>query len=258
MQFGVVAPIDQADLAKQAGFDFIEEVVPRFLAAHEPDDAWHGNALADASPLPVRAANSLIPGSLKLIGPDADEAHARQYIQRICERAERAGIRTLVFDAASCRVPEGFDRKQAKRQILGFIRSAVHFCARHKIMMVCKAMNRDECGIINSLPEALQYVWEVDHPNFQCHLDTFHFWKEQEPLENLRDALPWIRHVHAADGPVRTLPGVSGHCDYRSILSELKRAKYDGSIVMETSNPTPSQEQLASSLRFLRNQWNEI
>jgi sugar phosphate isomerase/epimerase len=258
MRFGIVAPIQEAARAKAAGFDFIEEVVPRFLAADQGDDVWQGAALADGSPLPVRAANMLIPGPLKLVGPDADTTALRNYIQSICERAERTGIRTLVFGSGVARtVPEGFDRKQAKRQILEFLRSSVHFCARHNIMMVCEAMNRDECNIINSLPEALQYVWEVDHPNFQCLLDTFHFWKEQEPIEDLRDALPWIRHVHVADSPVRTPPGIIGSSNYRPIFTELKKAKYDGDVTIETINYAPILDEMERSLAFLKQQWNE-
>jgi len=258
MQFGVVVPVQEAARAKAAGFYFIEEVVPRFLAGNQSDEIWQGGTLADNSPIPVRAAKMLIPGSLKLVGPDTDATALRNYIQRICERAERTGIRTLVFCSGVARtVPEGFDRKQAKRQILEFLRSSVHFCSRHNLMLVCEAMNRDECNIINSLPEALQYVWEVDHPNFQCLLDTFHFWREQEPIENLRDALPWIRHVHVADSPVRTPPGISGNCDYRPIFAELKKAKYDGDITIETINYAPILDEMEQSLLFLKQQWNE-
>jgi sugar phosphate isomerase/epimerase len=258
MRFGVVVPIQEAGRAKAAGFDFIEEVVPRFLAADQTDETWQGGTLADNSSLPVRAANMLIPGSLKLVGPDVDSIALRNYIQRICERAERTGIRTLVFGSGVARtVPDGFDRKHAKRQILEFLRSAVHFCARHNIMMVCEAMNRDECNIINSLPEALQYVWEVDHPNFQCLLDTFHFWKEQEPIENLHDAMPWMRHVHVADSPMRTPPGISGNCDYRPIFAELKRGKYDGDISIETINYPPILNEMEQSLTALKKQWSD-
>jgi sugar phosphate isomerase/epimerase len=258
MRFGIVVPIQDAARAKAAGFDFIEEVAPRFLAADQSDDVWQGETLVRNSPLPILAANMLIPASLKLFGPEADPAALRSFMQRVCERAELTGIRTLVFGSGVARtVPEGFDRKQAKRQILEFLRSSVHFCARHDIMLVCEAMNRDECNIINSLPEALQYVWEVDHPNFQCLLDTFHFWKEREPLENLRDALPWIRHVHVADSPTRTPPGISGSNDYRSIFAELKKANYDGDITIETINYAPILQEMEQSLAFLKMQWNE-
>ena len=251
MRFGILLPIQQAELAKGAGFDFVEELVPYFLSPNQDGPVWAGEALAARSALPVLAARDLIPPSLKLVGPDVDMGALRSHIQLVCERAEMSGIRTFVLGSAASRmVPDGFDRKQAKRQILEFVRSAVHFCSRHNVMLVCDSLSRDDCNIINSLPESLQYVWEVDHPNFQCLLNANQLLKEQEPLDNLRDALPWIRYVHISTASSAT-------AEERTIFGELKKANYDGAITMATIDEQATLAELAKSLRLLKAEWEQ-
>jgi sugar phosphate isomerase/epimerase len=232
MRFGFVGSVEQCLLAKTWGFEFVEELVPRML---QPVDA--------SSPvLPILAAGQLLPDGVKITGPDVELSRVRDHVQRVCELAERIGVKVLAFDCAVARhVPEGFDRKQAKRQILEFLRTALPFCARHGIMLVCQPLSPARSNIINTLPEALQYVWEVDHPNFQCLLDVETFLGATEPLENLRDALPWIRHVH--------LPAPS---DPRAIFAELKRAGYDGLISVTGCDANESCHEV---LAFLKKRW---
>jgi sugar phosphate isomerase/epimerase len=111
-------------------------------------------------------------------------------------------------------------------------------------MLVCQPLDPASSNIINTLPEAMQYVWEVDHPNFQGMLDAGPFLSSGEPLENLRDAMPWIRHVH--------VPG--DRQDLSPILSELKRANYDELISVVLPDRQESNSQL---LEFLKQQWSE-
>jgi len=82
-------------------------------------------------------------------------------------------------------VPDGFDRKQARRQLLEFIRMTTNACMSQGITLVCEPLYKKECNIINTVREAMEYVWEIDHPHFQCLVDTFHFWVDEEPLPDL-------------------------------------------------------------------------
>ena len=235
MKFGLVGSVAQSQLAKSLGFEFVEESVSRML---QPIDA-------SASVLPILAAGQLLPDGMKITGADVALPPIRDHVQRVCERAERVGATVLAFDAAVARhVPEDFDRKQAKRQILEFLRMALPFCSRHGILLVCQPLSPTQSNIINTLPEALQYVWEVDHPNFQCLLDVETFLAATEPLGNLRDALPWIRHVH--------LPARSS--DPRPIFAELKRAGYDGLISLTGCDANDSCREV---LAFLKKHWTE-
>jgi sugar phosphate isomerase/epimerase len=258
MRFGICVPVEDSARVKAIGFDYVEEVVPRLLQGEVENELWTGEARAKAAALAVPAGNALVPGNLRITGPDVVPEKLRAYIERIIDRAARVGIKTLVFGSGAARmVPDGFDRKEARRQILDFIRMAMPYCARRGIVMVCEPLNRGECNIINSIPEAMEYVWQVDHPHFQCLLDVYHFWLENEPLEHLRDAMPWIRHTHLADTEGRRPPGLTGKNDYRPLFAELKRAAYDGSMSIETIGYAPLLEEAPRSLQFLKSQWNE-
>lgn len=182
---------------------------------------------------------------MRIAGPQVTLEPIRMYVHQVCFHAELNDAKVLVFDGGLARSVDGdFDRKQARRQILEFLRMVLPFCARHGVMLVCQPLAPTRSNMINSLPEALQYVWEVDHPNFQCLLDIGTFVSAGEPMQNLRDALPWIRHVH--------VPG--RFPDPRPLFAELKHAGYDGLITVTGSEPDDSYQLV---LEFLKKQWSE-
>jgi sugar phosphate isomerase/epimerase len=256
MRLGVYTSVDDSAAVKAAGWDFVEENVQTFLEGTVPDDRWRGTHRAAAAVLTVPAANRLVPANLKLTGPDADLEKLRAYMTRVLERAGRVGTTTLVFGSGGARTyPAGFDRVAAKRQILDFLRMALPIAQRHGVTLVAEPLNRGECNIMNSVAESMEYVRELDHPNFQCLVDSFHLWLEDEPLANLRAAMPWIRHVHVSDVKDRLPPGLSGGGeDYRSFFAVLREAGYDGMITVEADTfDVPRDGRRV--LDFLNDQW---
>jgi sugar phosphate isomerase/epimerase len=232
MEFGLVGALDQAAFGETAGFDFLEIATTQLLNDAPPPTCG----------IPILAANGFLPDGMRITGPEVFLTPVREHVGEVCERAEQMGIKTILFDAGAARnVPEGFDRKQARRQIVEFLRTALPYCARHGAILVCQPLDPVQSNTINTLPEAMQYVWEVDHPNFQGMLDAGHFLSAVEPMENLRDAMPWIRYVHVPDD----------RRNLRSIFSELKRGKYDGQISVVHRSPEPARE----LLEFLKQQW---
>lgn len=258
MQLGIVVPVEQSARARAAGYDFVEVTVPRLLQGDVPDERWTGAARAAAPAIPLIAANMLVPPALKITGPDASIDKLRAYVHTVVDRAARVGIKTLVFGSGAARnVPNGFDRKEARSQLLEFIRMTTNACMSHGILLVCEPLSRGECNVINTVREAMEYVWKIDHPNFQCLVDSFHFWRDGEPIENLKEAMPWIRHVHVADVERRVPPGISGKNDYRPFFATLKEGGYDGPISVETFDYPPLLDEAPRVARFLRRQWDE-
>ncbi len=261
MRFGICMPMDRSAKLRSAGWDYLEALVHQLLQGATPDAQWNGRAEAAASALPIPAANQLLPATMKITGPAVNFEQLRKYMQVVTRRAAEIGIKTLVFGSGVARkVPEGFDRNEARRQIIEFVRMSAPMCAEHDVTLVAEPLNRGECNIINSLAEAMEYVRVIDHPNFQCLLDSYHFWLEDEPLENLADAMPWIRHVHVADKLGRSAPGESGASDYRPLFATLKRGGYRGSITVETID-SEKVDSIPDGARrvveFLKQQWSE-
>jgi sugar phosphate isomerase/epimerase len=256
MQFGICTSVDNSQLAKAAGWDFIEENCQNILQGLIADDAqWSGRQRAERSALPVLSANVLLPGSLKVTGADFDEDALATFLQRVVGRAKSIGIKTIVFGSAGSRnVPDGFDRSQAKAQIADFCTALAVIGAGSGIQFVVEHLRRQECNIINTVGEAMTYVLAVNQPSLRCVLDTYHLWSESEPLANVRDAMPWIKHVHLADLEGRVAPGLSGTSDYRPIFRILKDGNYDGLISVEAA-----QFDIANDgervLAFIKTQW---
>jgi sugar phosphate isomerase/epimerase len=218
MKFGALLPLDQADIARSAGFDYLEDDIQRLLRPDLPDEQWTAPPLPS---IPVLAAHSLVPPTLPITGPNADPQALRAHIHRTCERASALGVRVLVLSSpAALRFPEGFEQKQAKPQILDFLRTAMPFFPRYELMLVAGPHLPSECNIITTLPEVLQYIWAVDHPNFQCLLDIDRIDSCGISIEQINDALPWVRHVRTSvEGP-----------NIEPVFAELKRAKYQDLI----------------------------
>jgi len=257
MQFGVCSPLDRAAVVKAAGWDYVEAGVPELLQGTTVDDAqWTGERLAKQSPLPISVVYLLVPPQLKIVGPDADLETLKQYLSRIIARANQLGIHMLGFGSGGARnVPEGFDRDRAGEQLLDFSRAAAEIADDAGVVIAMEPLNRPECNFINTIAEVAEIVRRVDCPAFRALLDTYHLWRENEPLENVAAAVPLIAHVHVSDLENRTPPGESGTSDYRPIFRLLKTAGYDARMSVESK--TFDAESGVRSLQFLKRQWNE-
>jgi|SRR5688572_16045008 len=256
MKFGICTTVEKSAAARDAGWDFIEESVQALLQALEPDERWTGRERAASAALPILSANMLVPASLRITGPDVAKERLAAYMRIVLRRADALDTRTLVFGAGGARnVPDGFPRITAAEQITEFVRTSAAVAGDYGVTIVIEPLNRGECNIINSVSEAMKYVAAVGHPNLKCLVDSYHFWMEDEPLEELRTAMPSIRHVHVADKTGRTPPGESGQSDYRPFFAVLKEGGYDGLISVEAKS-----FDVASSgrrvLNFLRKQWD--
>jgi sugar phosphate isomerase/epimerase len=258
MLFGICTPLANAAAAKAAGWDFVEEHIQNFLQGQVADAQWTGDRIAAESPLPILAANCLVPADLKITGPAADIEKLRAYMIIIAARARKCGIKTLVFGSGGARnVPEGFDRGRAQQQIFEFARMAAALCAQNGVLLVAEHLNRKECNILNTVGEAEALVRQVNSPSFANLVDGYHFWLENENLADLKKAMPHIRHVHVADLEGRLAPGESGKSDYRPFFRVIKESGYDRTICVEALGFADIAGMGPRVLAFLKKQWDQ-
>jgi sugar phosphate isomerase/epimerase len=258
MKFGICAPLDKAADIKAGGADFIEENVQNFLQGLVEDPKWNGHSRAKESPLAVMAANCLVPGDMKIVGTEIESGRLLDYMTTVMSRAGQLGIKTLVFGSAGARgVPEGFDRNEARRQIMDFLQMVAPLAAENDVTLVIEPLNRKECNIITTVGEAMGYVKEINHPNVRCLVDSFHFWHDGDSLSDLAAAMPWISHVHVADVQGRVAPGESGKQDYRQFFSVIKKAGYQGAVCVECLGMKDFKADSARTLAFLKRQWEQ-
>jgi sugar phosphate isomerase/epimerase len=233
-RLGVCTSIANAAAVKAAGGDYVEESVQGFLVPDKPESEFRPKAeAAAASPLPVRACNSFLPGSLKSVGPDARPDAIAAYAETAFRRARATGITTIVFGSAGSRsVPDGFDRAEARRQFVALLRRLGPLAESYGVVIAVEPLNRDETNFINSVAEGAAVVREAGHPSVRLLADIYHMLREGEGPDALVAAAPLLRHVHVAEKDRRTPPGVAGD-DFRPYLKALERAGYRGAISIE-------------------------
>ncbi len=255
VKFGICGGVDKAAAIKAAGWEYLEGSVQGLFQGVNDDTAWDGQAKVESTGMSVPAANMLVPGDLKVVGPTVDFEKLTTYMTRVLHRAAKCGTKTLVFGSGVARnVPDGFSRDEARKQILAFIRMFAPIAQQAGVVVVAEPLNKGECNILNSVEEAMTYVKEVNHPGFQCLVDSYHFWLEREPLKNLEVAMPWIKHVHVADEQGRVAPGKSGNSDYRPFFRVLKAGNYAGLISVEGNI---NLDEYKETLAYLRREWAE-
>lgn len=258
VRFGVCTSIANAQVLRDTGWDFIEENVQGLFQGTEPEEKYVGQARAVGSALPVEAANCLVPGNLKITGPSADRGALERYMTNVLRRAGATQCRTLVFGSGGARqVPDGWDKSTATDQIVVFGQMIAPIAQKYGVTITLEHLCVKECNIVTTLEEELEIVRRVNHPHFQCLLDTYHLWEDNLALSEVEPLLPYLRHVHLADRDGRVAPGESGASDYREVFAMLKKGGYNHRLSVEAMGFGDLAGSGPRVLAFLKRQWDE-
>ena len=238
MQYGLYCGPELAETAFKAGFDFFEWNVASFLKPRESEEAFAETlSLVKKSALKCPVVNCFIPNDLKITGPSVDLKGLETFVTIACARAQAAEVQTIVFGSGGARrVPDGFDREEARRQIAAFCRMLAPIAAAHGITIVIEPLYHKACNILNTVGECADLVREVNHPAIRLLVDSFHFLYDNDSLEDIAANGPLLAHVHIATSPNR-LPPAAEDCDLLPFFEALVRGGYDARIAIESSLP---------------------
>lgn len=237
MKLGVNVGLDRIDAAADAGFDYVECALS-WLAQISEEEFQSWLAKAPSFRIPVIKCNGFMPGEIKPVGPDVDEAVLRAYLEKALSRAHAIGIRTAVFGSgAARRVPDGWTHKRAWQQLAEFLRLVEEYAAKYDITISIEPLRRQECNIVNLVSEATVLAAWVDCPHITVLGDTFHMLSCAEPWEAFTQAGSLLTHVHIshplADMSSRDYPAPGDGQDYAAIVKVLKDMNYAGDISVE-------------------------
>jgi sugar phosphate isomerase/epimerase len=254
MKFGVCAGVDKAKVLAEAGYDYIE--LPVGSVMPEAEEAVYNQRRKEllACPLVPEAFNSFLPGDLKIVGPAVDTQRVRRYLANALKRVSEVGGQVLVFGSGGARnVPEGFSRQRAWSQLVEFLHMAADQADASGVTLAAEPLNRSECNIINTVPEAVALAEDVNRPPVRVLADLYHISEDQEPLDNVLKAGTLLAHVHVADTG-RFYPG-SGSYDYSGFFGRLKQIGYNARTSAE-GRWTDFDSEVAKALPFLRDAWS--
>jgi sugar phosphate isomerase/epimerase len=232
MDIGCCCPIAQAEEAHAAGFDYLE--CPLVSLQAEQDDAAFAPILAryQTAALPVRAFNIFLPGDLKVVGANVDDARVQHYIETALSRARQIGAGLIVFGSGTARaIPDGFPHAQAMEQLVTFLQQVAEVAAANEITIAIEPLNRKESNVINSVAEGVVLAAQVNRTPIRVLADFYHMDEEAEPLSHISQYKDWLAHIHVADSG-RLAPG-TGQYPYAAFAQELRQAGYAGMVSIE-------------------------
>jgi sugar phosphate isomerase/epimerase len=246
MRFGICASVENARAVKEAGYDYVELTVLDALRPLDADDPTPAiSRKLDEAGISCESMNILLPGSLKVTGPEVNREKLLSYMRTVGERAERLGVKTLVFGSGGSRgVPDGFSFEKAKVQILWFLKAAGDILGTHKITLALEPLDKWDSNIIQLVSEGACYVREVRHPAVRLLADSYHMDVEKEPWTDLLGVGDILAHVHISE-PDRKVPGTTDY-DFTPFFTNLKKAGYKGRVSIEAEwNNVPEQARKA-------------
>lgn len=232
---GYCTGLKNLEPAKAAGFEYVELGATEIAGLSDEDFAAAAariKALGIATPV----ANLFLPATLKVTGPDINVDAQMAHVKKAFARLAQLGTGIVVFGSGGARrVPDGFARDEAYKQLVDFGRRAAREAANHKITIAIEPLRRQETNIINTAGEGLELVKAIDHPNFQLMIDFYHLASEKEDPEIVIRAKDHLRHLHFANPTGRVFPLKWEEFDYAPFFANLKKIGYDKRISMEGS-----------------------
>ena len=236
VQVGYCSTLANVDAAKAAGFDYLELGTSE-LAGLTDEAFEQAVARIKAVGLPVPVTNLFVPASIKLTGPEANPTQQMEYVEKAFGRLQRLGTGIVVFGSGGARrIPEGFAREEAWKQLVDFGRRAAEEAKAHGITIAIEPLRRQESNIINSAAEGLELVTAIGHPNFQLMIDFYHLASEKEDPAIVVRAKDHLRHLHMANPQGRVFPLVWEEFDYAPFFANLKKIGYDKRISVEAGS----------------------
>lgn len=167
-----------------------------------------------------------------VVGPSTDHEKILKWAETTFRRAERAGIRYIVFGSGKSRkVPDGFSRETAEEQFVRLCKRLGPVAARYRVTVVIEPLNSRETNLINSVSEGASIVERVNHKNIRLLCDLFHMTADGEPpqaIVDARKAYPALPHRRSrrTDGP-RHRRGRFSSLPARAEKNRLQRLRID-------------------------------
>ena len=237
--------------AKAAGFDYAEFPVRELARLSEEDFAKLVETQKSVG-LPTPVGYLFLPSDLKVVGPAVDDARVAAYVRTAFARAATLGMKIVTFGSGDARrVPEGFSKDEAFRQLVAFGRSIAPEADRRGIVVAVEPQRQQETNIVNSVAEGLALVEAVGRPSFELMVDFYHLAVEREDPVVLLKAGAHIRHVHFANPEGRVFPLSPDEYDYSRFFENLRKSGYRGRLSIEAGTKAFETE-APRSIAFLR------
>lgn len=233
-KLGMVAALENDSLLYAAGFRLIGTTVSSTISPSLSDEEFAANVKKiKRLKCKLYMCNVLFPGTLKIAGPEVNEANVLVYLEAVLARAKKAGVKRLILGSGGARrLPDDYDKEKAKAEFTALAKKMAIAAKQYGVTIILENLNSTETNFLNKLSDAADVVRRVAHPSFRLNADIYHMLMEGESPEEIRKARDLIVYSEIAEKEGRTLPGVAGE-DFRPYLKALKDIRFKGPILIE-------------------------
>jgi sugar phosphate isomerase/epimerase len=233
VRVGYCTGLKNLEAAKAAGFDYVELSATE-IASLSDADFEAATARIKQVGIATPAANLFLPSTLKVTGPETDPEQQMAHVRKALTRLSKLGTEVVVFGSGGARrVPDGFSKEEAFRQLVDFGRRVAREARANGITIAVEPLRRQETNIINTAAEGLELVNAIGDPNFQLMIDFYHLASEHEDPAIVLRAKDHIRHLHTANPAGRVFPLKWEEFDYAPFFANLRAIGYDKRISVE-------------------------
>ena len=236
---------------KKLGFDYVELTMSGLASL---SDEQFEKVLDILKKLDIRCEvlHGFFPGSMRLTGPavDLDAIHA--FLAKALPRAKAVGAGIIVFGSPGARnYPDGFPKEKAYEQLVELCRLIEPYAAKEDIVIAIDPLQYGEANIINTVRDGYQLAKDTDRPHIRLLVDYFHWVRNGETLEDLKDCADLIVHAHFAENIDRAFPSEKLEI-YRSFMETFKATGYDARISLEAHVKTDFETEAGNALKLFR------
>lgn len=240
MRLGGFGNIKDYDHMRNAGFDYAELDLPELEAMPEYDFRVFCSKVYD-NQFPVLTGARAIPVMEPWFFTDTFQITAyRGYLEQACRRAEQIGMRKLIFGNGKARRLLYEDSMKKEKNFLDFMRMFAEIAGESGQDVILEPLGPQYTNYINTLPEAVRIIREVNMPNLFAMVDLRHMFWAEEPFEDIEAFAAFVRHVHMdypRSYPQRLFPKPTDDYDYAPFLEAVKRSGYDDTLTIEADVP---------------------
>ncbi|MDD3903221.1 MAG: sugar phosphate isomerase/epimerase family protein [Sphaerochaeta sp.] len=136
----------------------------------------------------------------------------------------------IIHSSVLSKLGKGEDKRRYFDQSVKSMRFLVKVAEDNDVMLNIGVSNRYEQFLLNTCPEALQYIHAVNHPNCGILLDTFHMNIEEDNMgDAIRMAGLYLHCLHLSE--TNRKPAGLGRQSWAEIRLALDDIYYDGPLV---------------------------
>lgn len=213
---------DKIEMSAKFHFDYVEVNFTE-LTNFEEDLLYKFYSVLDSTKIPCEAANCFIPSTIKITGKDVDYNLLSEYLYKGMKRAEKAGIKTVVFGSGGAReVPTGFSHNKAYEQLVTFLHDyAAPIAKKHGVQIAVEPLGSRDCNIINTVIEGIKLADDSKCNNVKGLGDIYHMYYENEQIDIIGSLPGKILHAHISHPDLRTYPTTEDGYDYLPFIKSL-------------------------------------